>query len=281
MGLRGNLSKLPRILVEPRSVTSIVLVSNANLHNKVDLTPLTRRDFEIFREVVKDDVQEVVKQAVQQGFDRMRQSRTRRDDEDEEAGGSLADTESECESPAVRRKPKLPTKHRTAGRPYLQVWISFQTNPLLVVDLPFQALIREHGRLLMGRESPDSFFNRVAASADVAEYDATKGEIYGINLNHLGNLSELGTFRVDIAGYPKSAWNKSCARVFARSFVNKYPEYAGKNGRTSSVQAAWITHFDYLRKTYQQQQKSARQKAEVAGVHRRRERKNQVSFPSI
>jgi hypothetical protein len=52
----------------------------------------------------------------------------------------------------------------------------------------------------MGRESADSFFNQVAALADVADYDPSKGEIYGINLKHLGNLAALKTFRVDIAG---------------------------------------------------------------------------------
>jgi hypothetical protein len=122
----------------------------------------------------------------------------------------------------------------------------------------------------MGRESADSFFNQVAAPADVADYDPSQGEIYGINLKHLRNLAALKTFRVDITGYPKSPWNKSCARVFARSFVDKYPEYADKGGHTSTVQAAWTTHSEYLRKTYQQQQKLTRQQADISRVHRRR-----------
>jgi hypothetical protein len=114
-------------------VIPIVPCFNADYLDKNDLAPLTRQDFENFRDVVKDGVQEVVKEAVQQGFDRMRPSRNTHDNNGEDKG-SIADSENDSEPPVIKRKPKLLTKHCPGGRAYLQVYFHFLKSMLFKAD---------------------------------------------------------------------------------------------------------------------------------------------------
>jgi hypothetical protein len=118
----------------------------------------------------------------------------------------------------------------------------------------------------MGRQAPNSPFDRVASPADVAAYDP-----------EAGNCCCAEDFHVDIKGYPNSEWNKSCARVFAESFLAKYQVYDSPLVGSEKVEEAWITHFKTLRQTYAKQH-STETKNEAANSRKRRgERKSQVS----
>jgi hypothetical protein len=118
----------------------------------------------------------------------------------------------------------------------------------------------------MGRQAPDSLFDRVASLTVVAAYDP-----------EAGNCCSAEDFRVDINGYPSSEWNKSCARVFAESFLAKYEVYDSPLVGSEKVEEAWITNFKRLRQTYAKQ-RSTETKNEGANSRKRRgERKSQVS----
>ncbi|KAG2144068.1 hypothetical protein BD769DRAFT_1347862 [Suillus cothurnatus] len=54
-------------------------------------------------------------------------------------------------------------------------------------------------------------------------------------------------FAVDIFGTPKSTWNISATKVFARDFVAHYP-----NSEYNAVKRAFSTHLRSLRCTYKQ-----------------------------
>jgi hypothetical protein len=118
----------------------------------------------------------------------------------------------------------------------------------------------------MDRESYDSPFHKIASAAEVADYNKEESE-----------CCEITDFRVDIRGYGSSPWNKSCARVFAESFLDEYPQYTG-----FEIEKSWTTHFNTLRSTYAKQQSSHAHKANKLATKRRAERKNQVRaiYPS-
>lgn len=128
-----------------------------------------------------------------------------------------------------------------------------------------QSLMRQYGENLMNRSSSNPHFNQIASPAEVAAYDSNNGECCDPKDAHF--------FRVDIRGYPRSAWNKSCARVFARCFVAEYPEYKRQQDK---IEAGWTTHFEHLRKTYNAQQLSHQQRLHAAMLKRRAERKSQL-----
>jgi hypothetical protein len=118
----------------------------------------------------------------------------------------------------------------------------------------------------MGRNAPDAPFPRIASPASVAAYDPD-----------VGDCCSAEDFLVDIVGYPRSAWNKSCARVFAESFLAKYEEYCRPLAGAEEVEETWLTHLKTLRQTYAKQ-RSTDAKTEDANQRKRRgERKSQVS----
>jgi hypothetical protein len=83
-------------------------------------------------------------------------------------------------------------------------------------------------------------------------------------------------FAVDIFGTPKSTWNISATKVFARDFVAHYP-----NSEYNAVKRAFSTHLRSLRRTYKQAgldeaALKARQKED-----RRKERKRSVCIHGI
>lgn len=122
----------------------------------------------------------------------------------------------------------------------------------------------------MGRETKTSPFPRIASRETVNSFDPHKGQIYGISLTRFpDDLEDL--FRVDIEAPTKSPWNKSCAKVFARSFLRKHLRFQQLYGENASskVEAAFGVHLDYLRKVYKQQQK-AKVEQDAIDMHRRR-----------
>lgn len=132
----------------------------------------------------------------------------------------------------------------------------------------------------MGRESREDPIARIASRDAIDRFQPTKGQIYDISLTRLPNDNDLGDlFRVDIQGPPKSRWNQSCARVFARSFLRRYPKFNKAFGPDASarVENAFSTHLAYLRNVYVQQQKTIREKKQEDQDHRRRERVSHVS----
>ncbi|KAG1877158.1 hypothetical protein C8R48DRAFT_590945, partial [Suillus tomentosus] len=75
-------------------------------------------------------------------------------------------------------------------------------------------------------------------------------------------------FKIDILGMPKSKWNISATKVFARDFVAHHPSF-----NIDSVQTAFCTHLRSLKRSFKQAgldnvALSARQKED-----RRKERK--------
>ena len=121
----------------------------------------------------------------------------------------------------------------------------------------------------MGR-TKSRHFNQVASVDAVAAYDPTEGECC--------DPADADGFRVDIGGYPKSPWNLSCARVFAKSFLREHPEYKKQAGIKCTVEEAWTTHFDSLRRAYKRQRQTAKQRRHDHQQKRRGERKNQASL---
>jgi len=78
-------------------------------------------------------------------------------------------------------------------------------------------------------------------------------------------------FAVEILGTPKSAWNVSATKVFARDFVVHHPNY-----RYDAVKKAFSTHLRSLKRAFEQagleeEASKARQKED-----RRKERKRSV-----
>jgi hypothetical protein len=78
---------------------------------------------------------------------------------------------------------------------------------------------------------------RVAFPAAVEAYDPERGECCDMN-----------NFRVDFDGMANSPWNLSCARVFAKSFITRYPEYESllPHGH-QFVETSWLAEFSVMR----------------------------------
>ncbi|EPS99887.1 hypothetical protein FOMPIDRAFT_1095873, partial [Fomitopsis schrenkii] len=79
-------------------------------------------------------------------------------------------------------------------------------------------------------------------------------------------------FQFDPLSFPRSPWNLSVANVFTRSFLLLYP-----NHPEQKVHAAWVRHSERLRTRYQELASTENQRAIVREVHRRQERRRNVS----
>jgi hypothetical protein len=118
----------------------------------------------------------------------------------------------------------------------------------------------------MGRNASNAPFSRIASPDSVAAYDPD-----------VGDCCSADDFLVDIVGYPRSEWNKSCARVFAESFLAKYEEYCRPLAGVEEVEETWITHFKTLRRIYAKQRSTDAKNQEANQRKRRGERNSQVS----
>jgi hypothetical protein len=86
-----------------------------------------------------------------------------------------------------------------------------------------------------------------------------------------GPCCTVENFTIEILGTPKSTWNISASKVFARDFVAHYPDY-----QYDAVKKAFSTHVRSLKRAYKQAAldeaaSKARQKED-----RRKERKRSV-----
>ncbi|KAG1786345.1 uncharacterized protein HD556DRAFT_1240528 [Suillus plorans] len=126
-------------------------------------------------------------------------------------------------------------------------------------------MIREHGLLLTRRDTPDSDFYDVPTPEEVAAYDPTQGP-----------CCTAERFRMDIRGFPKSAWNISAAKIFACSFQEAHAQFRDKAQR--EVERAWTTHLAYLKNVYQKQTSRARDIEAGKQRRRRKERRTQMYY---
>ncbi|KAF7971546.1 hypothetical protein HWV62_20864 [Athelia sp. TMB] len=109
----------------------------------------------------------------------------------------------------------------------------------------FQAAIRSHALKLMGRSSNKDPFPLRAKGAKVAEW----------NPNGPTECCDVNSFLVDLDGTPKSDWNRSCGRVFEKSFRSDPNHEGWIDG--PNVLDAWFTHLQHLIKTYRRSIKLA------------------------
>ncbi|KAG1758896.1 hypothetical protein EDD22DRAFT_783311, partial [Suillus occidentalis] len=101
----------------------------------------------------------------------------------------------------------------------------------------------------------DSDFYDVPTPEEVAAFDSTQGPCCTVE-----------RFRMDVRGFPKSDWNISATKVFARSFLEAHAKYRDKT--EGEVESAWMRHLAYLR--------NARHIEADKQRHRRKERRTQV-----
>lgn len=115
----------------------------------------------------------------------------------------------------------------------------------------------------MGRDDRNSaFFKHLLSPEVVSAYDPN-GDF---------ECCDATSFRVDIRSSAASKWNKSCGRVFEKSFLDVYPEFQIRG----NISKSWLTHLTTLILTYKQQEEVDATRAPVLKRKRRRERKLQV-----
>ncbi|TFY77451.1 hypothetical protein EWM64_g6563 [Hericium alpestre] len=125
--------------------------------------------------------------------------------------------------------------------------------------------VADYTRNLMQHENNKSPFTGIVVNRlQVAEFGQSKKPCCG-----------LADFRVDIEGYPKSAWNKSAARVFAQGFLNQYPRIKKS---PQKIEEAFLTHLAGLRKEYKlrQSEEEVAIRAAKARKDRRDERRRRL-----
>jgi hypothetical protein len=118
----------------------------------------------------------------------------------------------------------------------------------------------------MGWNAPDTPFPHIASPASVAAYDPD-----------VGDCCSAEDFLVNIMGYPRSAWNKSCARVFTELLLAKYEEYCRPLAGTEEVEETWLTPLKTLHPTYAKQCSTDAKTKDANQRKCRGERKSQVS----
>ncbi|KAF7971601.1 hypothetical protein HWV62_20782 [Athelia sp. TMB] len=208
--------------------------------------PLTREDIGVIVEGLRAAVREEIRD--EKKAERLRRSQRQQIQRDDasDMDGSVADTEDEnIQTTVITNKARKGKKPRTSDRKI------------------FCALVRSHGESLMGRDSAQDYFNQVASVKEVESYDPTSGPCC---------TSAKPNFRVDIRGFPRSPWNISCAKVFAQSFYEQYPQYKSK----FDAQSQWITHFEHLRGVHKRQLDTMEQRKLYKQKNRRAERKREL-----
>ncbi|KAI5988758.1 hypothetical protein EDD15DRAFT_2371109 [Pisolithus albus] len=157
-----------------------------NRIDRIDHTPVTRRDLHLFKETMEVGLTNVVRETMTRVMGEIVQTQP--------AVGCNADEESEA-SPQRKCRPKGLPRHR---RP--------DTNL-------FHKNIRDHALRLMHRTQWDSPFTDVPTKAEVEAYTPA-----------LGPPCTSDRFRVDLSGVPGTDWNKSASQVFLQSFRDAYPD---------------------------------------------------------
>lgn len=84
------------------------------------------------------------------------------------------------------------------------------------------------------------------------------------------------SFRIDIRGAPRSAWNRSAAQVFARSYVGHYRIQANAETLNDIADKA-MTRIKSLRAVFRKKNMSHQQRIELERAGRRYGRKFTVS----
>ena len=133
-----------------------------------------------------------------------------------------------------------------------------------ILTNPPQAAIKSHGLRLMRRTSSKDAFPLHASAVEVARWDP----------NSPNECCDEDYFLVDLEGTPKTDWNRSCGRVFEKSFRSDPDHDDWLNG--PDIQEAWFIHLGHLIKTYKRSLVSKHKEEELKAIHRRRERKNEV-----
>jgi len=80
------------------------------------------------------------------------------------------------------------------------------------------------------------------------------------------------SFRIDLRGAPRSAWNRSAAQVFARSYVGHYRIQANPE-ILKDIAARALTRIKSLRFEFIRKNKSQQRRDELERAGRRRGRK--------
>jgi len=80
------------------------------------------------------------------------------------------------------------------------------------------------------------------------------------------------SFRIDLRGAPRSAWNRSAAQVFARSYVGYYRIQANPE-TLKDIAARALTRIKSLRFEFIRKNKSQQRRDELERAGRRRGRK--------
>ena len=120
----------------------------------------------------------------------------------------------------------------------------------------------------MRRSSNKDTFPLHASAIDVAGWDPASSS----------ECCDEDSFLVDLEGMPRSDWNRSCGRVFEKSFRSDPDHEDWLNG--PNIRDAWFTHLGHLIKTYKRSLVSEDKDEELKAIHRRRERKNEVRLIS-
>jgi hypothetical protein len=111
----------------------------------------------------------------------------------------------------------------------------------------------------MNRKAYDSPFDIGPTTEEIADFDPESG--------HCCSAEE---FRVDLEDTPRSAWNTSAARVFAESFIAKYPRCPATE---AEIEGIWSKHLGYLMNAF-------KKRGIKSPAHRRAERQANVTVIS-
>lgn len=87
----------------------------------------------------------------------------------------------------------------------------------------------------MNREEPHTGFdlNLISQAWEIASFDPA-----------LGRACTTATFRPDLNGTPRTAWNKSCCRVFLQSFLALEANYTRDD--EPAIENCFYIHLRYL-----------------------------------
>ena len=120
-----------------------------------------------------------------------------------------------------------------------------------------------HAQALMQRATHKSPFVRLAPPDAVDAFDPTSGQ----------ECCTADNFLYDMFSRPSSPWNRSVARVFAKSFREQHPDFQMSE---KEVMEAWQKHTETLRRQFKDLEKADAEARYDRSRHRQQERKRQV-----
>ncbi|KAJ7223832.1 hypothetical protein C8J57DRAFT_1391461 [Mycena rebaudengoi] len=122
---------------------------------------------------------------------------------------------------------------------------------------------------------PRGLLNVTVTRVEIVEYERLLRQQDRDGNNELSDGPEAVTienFRIDVVGTPRSEWNKSVARVFAKDFIRKL-ELPNTYAMFMAVDKAFATYMKNIRAKYRLAQTSAENQARVERQDRRDSRK--------